>query len=218
MEQDEMVQDIHQLIAEACCHSKGSLERNKKLTEIMSLMQSSGRILRDGQLNQFDYEDVLSKTWLYFCRNLCEANTASRYFEPERANIFTWFNSYLSYRIIDRLNEIASESYQQIYPRFDPETGRLIDPIENIPAVSSTNLLIDEIRQWLEDNQKRFVHIYIRNNPNANVYIIILHRCIFDTSWKALSQQLHESSSTLSNFYRRKCLPLLMQWIEEQET
>lgn len=217
MEQDEIVQYIHQLIAEACCHSAGSLKRNKKLTEIMFLMQSSGKILRDSQLNQFDYEDVLSKTWLYFCRNLCEANTASRCFDPERANIFTWFNSYLSFRIRDRLKEIALENYQRIYPQSDPETGRLIDPITSIPDVSPTNSLIDKIRQWLESNQNTFARIHIRNNPEANVYTIILHHLIFDTSWQTLSQQLHESSPTLSNFYRRKCLPLLMQWMEEQE-
>lgn len=209
MEQDE-IQYIHQLIAEACCHSNGSLERNKKLTKIISLMQTSGMITRNGQLTQFDYEEVLNMTWIYFCQNLHR-------FDSNQANVFTWFNSYLIFRIQDRLIKIAAEQRRRIYPQPEPETGRLIDPIERIPDASPTHSLVDEIHQWVESNQNKFVRIHIRNNPDANAYIIIQHRCILDTSWKDLEQQLHESSSTLSNFYKRRCLPLLIQWLEDQD-
>lgn len=213
----DIVQYLHQLIAEACSYPRGSLERNRKLTEIIFLMQNSGRISRNGQLNQFDYEDVLGKTWLYFCRNLCEAVTAQTSFDPERANVFTWFNSYLKYRICDRLKEIEEERNNQIQPQCDLK-GQSIDPITSIPYTSPTPRLIDEIHQWLEDNQISLSRIHLRDCSEANVYSLILHHLVFDISWPILAQKFQAPTSTLSNFYNKQCLPLLKKWYGEQQT
>jgi hypothetical protein len=213
-QQDKLVRHLHQLIVEARCYPKGSPERNGKLTEIIYLMQRSRRILRNSQLNQFDYEDVLSKTWLYFCRNLCEAETGRTCFNPEQANVFTWFNGYLSYRIRDRLQELAAERSDRIPPRIDPETGRAIDPTETIPDTTSTPLLIDEICQWLADRQKQLCRIHLRDRPAANAYFLILHRIVYGTPWRILAREFETTPSSLCNFYHQKCLPLLQQQVQ----
>lgn len=208
---NEFEQQIHQLIAEACHYPRGSLERQKKLNQIVSRIQNSNKLLKNFDLNRFDYEEALQQTWVYFCHNLCETFTGQAY-NPEKASIITWLNAYLKYRIKDLVVQRRQEDNARIYPQ-ETETGKLIDPLENLsvsPADSSC--LLEEIKNWLEKEKKTFCRLHLRNYPEINGYLLILRRLPPETSWKELSQEFGVPIATLCNFYQRKCFPLLLEF------
>ncbi len=110
---------IHQLIAKVCQHPRGSRERQTGLNEIIYRIQQSGKLFRgDGVPNR---EDALQETWLYFCRNI-------DYFDPEQANVFTWLNKYLHYRLLDCHRQFSQEksSTDSDHPLIKPRNYRPI--------------------------------------------------------------------------------------------
>ena len=77
----ELQETVENLIAEACSHPPGSLKRQTHLTQIIRLI--SNQLWRDQAPY---YQDALQQTWVYFCRNLCEATTGFAY-DPDKANV-----------------------------------------------------------------------------------------------------------------------------------
>ncbi len=73
------------LLIETSKHEPNSTERQQGLTQIIRLIIKSGKLLKD---NSPYYEDALQQTWIYFCRNLCEATTADKY-DPNRSSMIT---------------------------------------------------------------------------------------------------------------------------------
>ncbi|HEY9859034.1 MAG TPA: hypothetical protein V6D16_05985, partial [Candidatus Obscuribacterales bacterium] len=74
---DEIDQQLRQLVMAACGQPRGSLERQRALNQLIWQIQRSGKLLRG--VGVPDYEDALQQTWLYCCRNLCEALTGNAY-------------------------------------------------------------------------------------------------------------------------------------------
>jgi hypothetical protein len=90
-------EQLRQLVAETCRHSPGSIKRQQGLTQIIRLTSRSDKLWKD---HADYYEDALQQTWLYLCRNLCEAVTGQAY-DPEKSSIITWLNGYLKWRLQD---------------------------------------------------------------------------------------------------------------------
>ena len=88
---DTLDKQLCQLVIETCYYPRSSLERQKGLNEIVWRIQQSGKLM--SCIGVPDYEDAIQQTWLYFCRNLCEATTGDAY-NPERASVITWLNAY----------------------------------------------------------------------------------------------------------------------------
>lgn len=94
---EEFEVSLRQLVVETCQQKIGSLDRQRGLTRIVRSIAKSGKLWKE---NTPDYEDALQQTWLYFCRNLCEATTGDRY-DPSRSSVTTWLNAYLRRRLQD---------------------------------------------------------------------------------------------------------------------
>ena len=205
-----------QLIQETCGKSPNTLERQRGLNQLVFLIQKSGKLYQDHYLLQVDYEDALQKTWLYFCRNLCEAVTARNGpYNAEKGNVFTWLNAYLKKRILDTHLTSQEAKKMIVSPRLD-EQGHVIDPIENIPSPNFSenraDKMLAKIQQWLQSQEKRLRRIHIRDHPEINAYVLILRRLPpEETTWETLAQEWNISRSTLANFYQRRCLPLLQE-------
>ncbi len=185
-------EQLKQLVTETCQHPPRSLGRQKGLTTIIRLVNRSQKLWKESSAY---YEDALQQTWLYFCRNLCEATTAKAAYDPERSSIFTWMNSYLKRRL------------QDMY------IGEKIKPIPDpIPPEPST--LLDRILEWVEaDSTKNLRRTHVRDRPDVNAQVLILKRLPPDeASWQSLAQEFDLPISTLSSFYRRRCLPILKQF------
>jgi hypothetical protein len=207
-------QQLKQLITETCQHPHGSVARQKGLTSLVRLINRSQKLWRD---NSAYYEDALQLTWLYFCRNLCEANTAKSAYEPDRSNVITWMNAYLKRRLQDMYIENQKQQQQNPLEQTDGRNTVVENSIDRIVAKPQPSNLLDQIRQWVEaDHTKALRRTYIRDRTDVNAQVLILKRLPPETNWQSLSQEYALPISTLSSFYQRKCIPLLKEFYEQQ--
>lgn len=210
---DENEEHLRQLVAETCRHKINSTQRQQGLTLVVRLIVKSGRLWRE---NAPYYEDALQQTWLYFCRNLCEAATGDRY-DPNRSSVITWLNAYLRRRLqdfrIQEQNHLQHISAIQVH-RMDELSSDAIALLEGPPDIPP---ILETTRQWVKtdpDGDLRRTHI--QGHPEINCQALLLQRLPPETSWEVLAAEYGLSVSTLSSFYRRQCLPRLRQFGESQ--
>ncbi len=209
---DSSDEQLQALIVKTCRYPKGSLERQRGLNQIVSQIQKSGKMLKTA--NTANYEDALQQTWLYFCRNLCEATTGDCY-NPNQASVTTWLNAYFKRRLQDIQQKIAEErAIVATVPVSDGEEN--FDPVDNLPAQPTAPPILEEIRDWLEQEKTKLTRIHVRNRPDINGYILIQYRLPPETQWEQLSQKWNVPIATLSNFYQRECLPRLLNFGKSQ--
>lgn len=205
---------LKQLVTETCQHPHGSIGRQKGLTSLVRLINRSQKLWHD---NSTYYEDALQLTWLYFCRNLCEAITAKSAYDAEKSSVITWLNAYLKRRLQDMYIENQQQQQATSPEKEDLDGMALGQAIDRIVAPHQPSNLLERVRQWAEtDRSKILRRTYIRDRADVNARILILKRLPPETSWQILSQEYSLPISTLSSFYQRKCIPLLKEFYEQQ--
>ncbi len=205
---NQFKQELNQLIIETCKHPPDSRVRKSGLTKIIQAIIQSGKLWHSSE--PF-YEDALQQTWLYFCRNLCEANTGKQY-NPNQSQVITWLNNYLKYRLLSFQQERQQRKYKEVSTSLtrDEETT---DPIQQLKAPSDTPPIWEETLNWVKnDPDGELSSIHIKNRPDITCQILILRRLPPPTDWKTLEAELNCSYSTLANFYKRQCRPRLRQF------
>ncbi|MCU0543004.1 MAG: sigma-70 family RNA polymerase sigma factor [Oscillatoriaceae cyanobacterium Prado104] len=215
-EENNLSQQLAQLVAQACSHPPKSLRRRQKLSETVRLIVKSGKLWQE---DTPDYRDALQQTWVYFCRNVCEANTAKEPYDPSRGSVITWLDNYLKKRLLDCSIEQA-KNHRVIVPPIAGDSEE-IDPInyvENPPTHSDSPLIIlEETKKWVladPDGELRSVHI--RGRPDVTCQILILKRLPPETSWQNIALEFNLPASTAPNFYQRECLPRLRNFAKKQ--
>jgi Sigma-70 region 2 len=200
---DELNEQLNEWIKEACQAPRYSIARKKAITRIIATMQRTGKIWRGYGSDHSFYEDALHDTWLWFVKHLEE-------YDPDKGTVLAWFNTHLKYRLMDARIRRAKELRMQTYPYL--LNGEWVDPADKIPGKPDLPPMLDDFLDWLELNQKKFRRIHLRNRPEVNCYVLILHRVrLLETylEWKLLSQQFEVPVPTLSSFYQTHCLPCL---------
>lgn len=209
---DALEEQLQQLVQETCGHPRGSLARQKKLNQIIGTIQQSGKLLRG--IGVPDYEDALQQTWLYFCRNLCEATTGDRY-NSEKASVTTWLNAYLKCRLQDIRQQVAEKkATRAIAPLSDRDES--LDAIDNIASPPSPPPMLEEIREWVMQEGSKLRRIHLRDRPDINCQVLILRRLPPETSWEELAKEFGVAIATLSSFYQRECFPRLLSFGKSQ--
>lgn len=202
---------LRELVIATCRCKYNSIERQQGLTKIVRLIVNSGKLWKEASPY---YEDALQKTWLYFCRNLCEANTGERY-EPNRSSVITWLNAYLR----RRLQDFRIEEYEIAQTTSFPvgEADEAVDPTAALVAPPDIPPILEATITWAKtDSDGELSSIHIQGHPRVNCQSLILQRLPPETSWEKLSEKYGISISTLTSFYRRQCLPRLRQFGESQ--
>ena len=201
------------LVVETCAEPVGSPKRQKGLTQLIRSL--------DGQLwHTYDpyYSDALPQTWIYFCRNLCEATTGRAY-DPEVAKLSTWLNAYLRHRLHDfkiAENKQRATTVSQSSLR-DLDGDGPLDPIDRLPAPPDIPPWLEQVRAWADaDANGTLQNLHINKHPNVTARILILKRLPPETPWKTLSAEYSISVGTLSSFYQRQCLPRLRAFGKSQ--
>lgn len=216
-EENNLSQQLQQLVAEACSHPPKSLMRRQKLSEIVRLIVQSGRLWQEGTPH---YNDALQQTWVYFCRNVCEANTAKKPYDPHLASVITWLDTYLRRRLQDFNNERKQEKViRDLQPvSTDSEARNLINYVANPPTHSDSPLVIlEETKKWvLADPEGELSSVHINKRPDVTCQILILKRLPPETSWKKIALEFNLPPSTAPNFYKRECLPRLRNFAKKQ--
>jgi DNA-directed RNA polymerase specialized sigma24 family protein len=193
-------------------HPIGSLERQNLLTQLVSTVQQSGRLWRGGGVEPDDYDEALQKTWLYVCRNIEK-------YDPARAEVMTWINNHLQWRLRDvSIAQVKTQRHiQSLRPRNpDDDAQDQEDPICQIPARSEPSSLLSELQEWLEQEALILQRTHIQRRPDLHCQRVIHQRLLLECPWKELSLQVNCKVPTLSNFYQKKCLPLLRRFFEDQ--
>ncbi len=205
---NQLEKELKQLVVETCQHPPDSFERKSGLTKLIQTITQSKKLWYS--YNPF-YEDALQQTWLYFCRNLCEANTGKRY-DPNQSQVITWLNSYLKYRLLSFQQEIQQQNEKKVSlsPSSEEQTT---DPIQQLAAAPEIPPIWEETLNWVKnDPDGELSSIHIKNRPDITCKILILRRLPPPTDWKTLEAEFNCSYSTLANFYKRQCRPRLRQF------
>lgn len=216
-EEKSLSQQLQQLVAQACSHPPKSLMRRQKLNAIVRSIVKSGKLWQE---NTPHYHDALQQTWVYFCRNVCEANTAERPFDPNRGSVITWLDKYLKKRLLDcSIEQTKNHNKVTLSPcSEDSETIDIINNLENPPTHSDSPLtILEETRQWvLTDPDGELKSVHIKERPDVTCQILILRRLPPETSWKNIALEFNLPPSTAPNFYQRECLPRLRNFAKNQ--
>lgn len=207
---DKFNEDLNQLIKDTCQEPHGSFKRQRGMTEIVKRVQR--KLWKDS--SQY-YGDALQRTWLYFCRNLCEATTGDK-FDPEQGSVINWLNSYLKFELRKFWGK-QKEELKKIAPQVISDTGDVIDPLETVPAPVDVPSMLELTREWLEtDPTGELRRIHLKGRPEITCQAILLRRLPPEMGWKEMAEEFKAPLATLSTFYHRKCFPCLEKFGKEQ--
>ena len=201
---------LKRLVVETCQHPHGSAARQRGMTK---LIRQIGRRLWHTQ--DAYYGDALQQTWIYFCRNLCEATTARSAYDPEVASPVTWLNAYLKRRLQDFKIAENKQRATIAFSRSRGDEGDVLDPIDRLPAPPDIPPWLDQVRQWAAQNDE-LAQVHVSKHPKVTAQLLILKRLPPETPWKELSQEYGISVGTLSSFYQRQCLRALRDYGRSQ--
>ncbi|MEN8447553.1 MAG: sigma-70 family RNA polymerase sigma factor [Cyanobacteria bacterium J06555_13] len=198
------------LVSDTCAHPPGSAQRQRGQTKLI-------RALGPQLWHTYDayYADALQQTWIYFCRNLCEATTGRAY-NPAVARLTTWLNAYLKRRLQDfRIAETQQRA--KTVSSYSSRGDGVLDPVDRLPAPADIPPLLEQVLAWAQtdaDGSLRATHI--NNHPTVTAQLLILKRLPPETPWKELSADYGISVGTLSSFYQRQCLTRLREFGQQQ--
>jgi len=206
------LQRLTDLARVACQHPPGSRERKRAVHQLIREIQKSGKLWHE---SSDIYDEALSKTWLYFSRNLCEceARTAKQAFNAELASVTHWLNVYLKRRLQDLRTEKMNDRRYLIWSQafFDPENPN--DPIANLQAPEDIPPLLEITKAWLEaDTEPRLDEIHVKGRPEITARLLIQRRLPPEASWKEIGEEVDYASELLAAFYHRRCQPLLREF------
>ncbi|MBC7969864.1 MAG: sigma-70 family RNA polymerase sigma factor [Verrucomicrobia bacterium] len=206
---NELDQQLSQLICHTCAHAKSSLERRNSLDQLIRQLMASGKLWRRADIPEADFQEILQKSWIYLCGNLCEATTAATPYDATRSSIFTWINAYIKMRVLDYRLDIERVKQQRATAK-TMDDGNVLDPIELMPAPVDPPPMLQEVLAWVERDSSVLRRIYLRDRPDINGKTLILRRLPpHETSWKQLAQEFGVAETSLQGFYRQQCLPRL---------
>ena len=201
---------LKQLVIETCQHPKGSPQRQKGLTQLIRLITD-----QLWHTSAAYYPDALQQTWIYFCRNLCEATTCRAY-DPDVATPVTWLNAYLKRRLQDfQIAESRDRRTTLSASSFSCREDDSLDPLDRIAAPPDIPPLLEQIKAWAESDPD-LEQIHISKHPTVTARALILKRLPPETPWKVLSAEYGISIGTLSSFYQRQCLSKLRDYGKSQ--
>lgn len=204
------------LVRQTCAEPAGSPARQRGLTKII-------RALNGKLWHTYDsfYPDALQQTWVYFCRNLCEATTSRVAYDPEIAKLTTWLNAYLKrrlqdFRIAEGKQRQTTVSSAALSTR-SGEKGDVLDPIDRLPAPADIPPWLEQVRSWAEaDVDGSLSKVHVAKHPEVTARVLILKRLPPETAWKEISAEYGISVGTLSSFYQRQCLKRLRTFGQAQ--
>ncbi len=197
---------LRQLAIAAQNHPQGSSARQRALTELIVVMQRSGKLCRPRR-DQFQmlYEEIYAEALQRLFSFIYERIDS---YNPQRGEVVQWVNFLLSKRFFIA----ASRDFlPTVYKGMDARTVKHLtlesldecNPYELNPQL--TPLLSQEVKDCIEeDPEGLFAQASVASHPAASFQYIALKR-LEGYSWQDLSIELNIAIPTLSSFYQR-CL------------
>ena len=202
-------EQLGQLATEISQYPHGSLKRQQLLNQLIYQMQRSGKIWFGGDIIPQYYEDALQQTWFWFCKNIHK-------YDASQANVMTWFNAHLKFRLLDIRQEIAKEKKTRVKKSKNEESNP-IDPVDNLPAPNKPQPILEETLEWIETQGGELRSLHVRACPHINCQVLLQHKLPpNEKTWRELAEKFGKRESTLNHFYNHRCLPCLLAFGKEQ--
>ncbi|MBD2000266.1 sigma-70 family RNA polymerase sigma factor [Leptolyngbya sp. FACHB-541] len=206
LEQPQLDDRLRQLAIAAQHHPPGSSARQRVLTELVSVLQHSGKLSRPrrGQF-QMLYEEIYVEALQHLFSFICERIDS---YNPQKGEVLQWVNFLLNQRFFI----IASREFlPTVYEGMDARTVKRLT-LESLDESNPYELnpqliphLSQEVKECLEeDPEGLFEQACVANHPTASFRYLALRR-LEGYSWQDLSAELNIAIPTLSSFYQR-CL------------
>lgn len=206
LEQPQLDDRLRQLAIAAQRYSQGSSARQQALTELISLMQQSGRLSRPrrGQfpmLYEEIYAEALQRLFLFVCERI-------DFYNPQKGEVLQWVNFLLNQRFFI---EASRDYLPTVYKGIDARTVKrsTLESLDRSNPYQLNPQLIPPLSQQVkdcleEDPEGLFAQAYVADHPAASFQYLALKR-LEGYFWQELSVELEIAIPTLSSFYQR-CL------------
>ncbi|MGB8687034.1 MAG: sigma-70 family RNA polymerase sigma factor [Microcoleus sp.] len=217
-DRDPAHQQIVELVTKACQQPPGSPQRAHFLNQLIREILKSGKLWKE---NTPYYKEALNKTLIYLSRNLCEATTAKRPYDPEESQITTWLNAYLKKRLLDcrlaKQKEKQKQKPRQIVSLEGEQDEENLNSIEKLPAEPDSIFYVEEVIEWIEtDPNNELKSRHVRGKPQINCQVLLLRRCLYGQSLQELAKEFGCAHSTLYQLFNNDCRHLLQKFCEDQ--
>jgi hypothetical protein len=222
-ESDRVDEQLNELIAEVCRYKDATLERQKALNRLLSII---GQLPGIYTSSHQDYPEAYNRTLEWVCKNLDRFETRS---SSVRQSFVIWINGYLKWRIRDLYLPDDKYESQRIYAMTNSD-GDAIDPIDRLADPKfSLNLLDLKIAQ-IQDNQRQrqgeaiknyierdpdriLTNCCLRKTPQCHCQLLAIRLLLEKSPQKIadLSREFNVNNQTLYSHWKQKCLPLLQE-------
>ncbi|MBE9064412.1 sigma-70 family RNA polymerase sigma factor [cf. Phormidesmis sp. LEGE 11477] len=206
LEQPHLDNHLRQLAIAAQKQPKGSPDRQRALTELISTLLKSRRLSRPhrGQfriLYEEIYAEALQRLFAFVCDRIDDYNL-------QKGEVLQWVNFLLSRRFFI---EASRDYLPVVYKGMDARSVKRLslehldqsNPTEVNPQLTPS--LSQEVKACLiEDPEGLFKQAHVADHPAANFQYISIKR-LEGYAWQDLSAEFGIPVPTLSSFYRR-CL------------
>jgi hypothetical protein len=206
LEQPQLDDRLRQLAIAAQQHPQSSSARQRALTELITIMQRSGRLTRPrrGQFPML-YEDIYAEALQRLFSFVCERID---YYNPQKGEVLQWVNFLLSQRFFI---EASRDYLPAVYKGMDARSVKHLT-LESLDQSNPYELnpqlvphLSQEVKDCLEeDPEGLFAQAFVASCPAASFQYLALKR-LEGYSWQDLAVELEIAIPTLSSFYQR-CL------------
>jgi hypothetical protein len=206
LEQPHLDDRLRQLAIAAQQCPSGSPAKRRALTELIIVMQRSGKLCRPRQ-GQFQmlYEEIYAEALQRLFSFICER---INYYNPQRGEVLQWVNFLLSQRFFI---EASRDFLPTVYKGMDARTVKhaTLESLDRSNPYEINPQLIPSLSQEVkdcieEDPEGLFTQAYVADYPAASFQYLALKR-LEGYSWQDLSVELEVAVPTLSSFYQR-CL------------
>lgn len=210
---------LQELIKQICHSPEKSWERRRLMNQLIIELSKDKNLLKS---SHFDYLEALNRTWLWLCKDLCKIFSKQ---ELNREILLKIINTYLFWRIKDLyVPDNRLVSLDAIVSK-DEVITTLLDNVAttNVTGIygyieklqlQEDDIIISEFKQYLEqDPDRKLQNTCAKNRPDCNCQFLIHKLLLKDPPEKmaVLSHELNVNYSTISSFWKRKCLVLLRE-------
>ncbi len=191
--------------------------RRKLFDRMVKLIQDSKKLkAKPEELSEEQYQDALSRTWLYFSRNICEPPlTAKKAYDPDGpASPLTWLNRYLEKRLQHDWKDDKQAKFKIAQPFLSDEGWS--DPMELVADAPDAAIALERLRHWVEtDPGKKLKAIsVIEARPEITAQVVLRDRLA--PEWlklREIAERYGIAPGTVGYFWTTKVKPLLLDFL-----
>ena len=207
---EELELRLQSLIKETCSHLPDSPQRRKAINHFLRVLHTSGGIQKNGD---DIYEEALFKAMFTLTKTLCER------YDPVEGSFLSWFRTCLRNQHLDEIRAVQRRQ-NRIQSVWKSDEGEL-DPFDLEKAPIDAKLLLDTWElfvEWIENDPDNLLKAcHIENNPKANCQSIAYLKLVMGKEWQEISSEIGSPRGSISSHCVRKCLPLLKEWLDQNQ-